>query len=178
MPKKRVKDLVPADDLPLAKEAQRFITFYLSCRDLKEAACKCGLDPAMGEKLFQVPRVRNAIQRRINLVEMESAKLRAKADLLTVDLLDASLCDEVKSKRNGHIRIRAIELGYKRTGLIRDGEFVGIQQKGGGVGTARTYGQVQTTTMTRTTTEQLVQETAVQVPVMQARLMQVEAEAY
>lgn len=123
MPRKTVKSLVPQDDLPLAAEVQRFITQYVNCRDLKEAACRASLMPEMGERLFKQPRVRLAIQRRINLVEREMAALTAKAQLLTVPLLDASLVEEVKSKKNGHIRIRAIELGYKRTGLIRDGEF-------------------------------------------------------
>lgn len=166
MKRKTVRQILPKDnDLPMAKDVLRFIGFYMNSFDLKEAACKIGLAPEAGEKLFKVPRIKDAIQRRVNLLEGERSRLKAKAELLTVDLLDASLCEEVKSKNNGHIRVRAIELGYRRTGLIRDGEFVGVQQSRGTGNSAKTYGQIHTTTIRKTTTEELVQssETAVQV---------------
>lgn len=123
MSKTRVKDLVPADDLPPAKQAQQFVTFYVNHRDLKLAACQANLDPDMGAKLYRAPKIRAMIDRKILLVDVEDAKLKAAASRLTVDRLDAALVEEVRSKKNGHIRVRAIELGYRRTGLIRDGEF-------------------------------------------------------
>lgn len=156
MPKPRIKDLVPTDDMPMAAQVQRFITHYVNCRDLKEAACKVSLMPEMGEKLFKQPKVRTAIQKRINLVETEIAKQTAKAQLLTVPLLDASLVEEVKSRKNGHIRIRAIELGYKRTGLIRDGEFYVAPDPNANKNAPSIY-QSKQITMRRTVTEEVTQ---------------------
>lgn len=123
MPRPRMKELVPPDDMPAAAVVQKFVTMYVNYRDLKQAACLVGLDAKMGAILYKEPKVRAAIDRKILLVDIEDAKVKAQANRLTVDQLDAALFEEVKSKKNGHIRVRAIELGYRRTGLIRDGEF-------------------------------------------------------
>jgi hypothetical protein len=123
MAKPRVSTLVPKGGLPPAAVVERFITFFVNERDAKLAACKASLMPEMGAKLYKHPRIRARIDHKILLIDVEEAKLRAKSKRLTVERLDAALVEEVDSKKNGHIRVRAIELGYRRTGLIRDGEF-------------------------------------------------------
>jgi len=150
--------------MPMAAQVQRFITYYVNCRDLKEAACKVALMPEMGEKLFKLPKVRAAIQKRINIVETEIAKQAAKAHMLTVPLLDASLVEEVKSKKNGHIRIRAIELGYKRTGMIRDGEFYVAPDPNANRNAPSIY-RAQQTTLRQTVTTELTHTNAQVAPV-------------
>lgn len=179
MPNLRVKDLVQAEDLPPAKQAQQFVTFYVNHRDLKLAACQAKLDPDMGPKLYRVPKIRKMIDSKILLIDVENAKLKAQADRLTVDRLDSALVEEVDSKKNGHIRVRAIELGYRRTGLIRDGEFVGVNKGAGGLNPAKTYGQIHTTTVRETTTKELIQSSEVQQPIppqpfIRAELMNVQ----
>lgn len=169
MPKRTVRTLVPKrNDLPLAAETQRFVAYYVNCRDLKTAAATAGLMPEMGEKLFKQPKVKAAIQKRINLYEKELAAQAAKAHLLTVPLLDSALVEEVKSRKNGHIRIRAIELGYKRTGLIRDGEFYVAPDPSSNKNAPSIY-QSRQLTARRTVTEE-VTETVTQVdPVFAVR---------
>lgn len=123
MAKPQVRDLVPKD-LPAAKVVELFITRYVNGdRDLKVAACSVGLPPELGERLYKNEKVRKRIDHKILLIDTAEAKIKAQANLLTVHRLDAALYEEVSSKKNGSVRVRAIELGYKRTGLIRDGEF-------------------------------------------------------
>lgn len=153
MPRAKMKDLVPSGDLPPAASVQRFVTFYVSTRDLKTAACLAQLDPKMGEKLYKEPKVRESIDKKILLVDIEEAKVKAQANLLTVDRLDAALFEEVKSKKNGHIRVRAIELGYRRTGLIRDGEFYVAPDASANKNAPSIYRAQQTTLRQTVTTE-------------------------
>lgn len=152
-----VKTLVPEDDkLPMAATVQRFIKAYMECMDLKTAASSVGLMPDMGVKLFKNPRIYKAIQHRMNLLEMARIALKAKADSLSIPLLDASLAEEVKSKKNGHVRVRAIELGYKRVGLIRDGEFYVQPDQNSGKSAPSIYQSMQLT-QRRTVTEEVTQ---------------------
>lgn len=122
--RQRVSDLIPSDpDLPPSAVVQKFATFYSHHEDLKLAACQAKLMPEMGAKLYRNPKVREIIDRKLLLIEVENAKLAARSKQLTADRLDVALLEEVASKKNGHVRVRAIELGYRRTGMIRDGEF-------------------------------------------------------
>lgn len=165
--KHRIRDLVPANDLPPASQVQRFITFYVNHRDLKLAACQASLTPEMGERLYREEKVRTRIDKKILLIDVEEARLRARANQLTVDRLDCTVLELLTPKHPGLVRKQAAELGYKRIGLIRDGEFVGISKAGSSVGGAKTYGQLTTTTLRRTTTEEVVHatETKEEVPI-------------
>ena len=194
MAKPRLKELVPSDDKPLARQVQRFITFYVHAgRDLKEAACKADLDPAWGEKLWNQPKVRAAIERQLTRIEKEQAKQTAKAALLGVELVDETLVSQLK-RRSERVPADVLKLGYGRLGMMRDNEFLGVPKTAGAPSPAKTYGQIHTTTLRRTTTEELVQssETAVQVrgelqapappvpmaPTMQIQLLQPDVEDY
>lgn len=156
MAKPKVRDLVPKDDLPAAPVVERFITRYVNDRDLAIAACAVGLDPKMGEKLYKNEKVRKRIDHKILLEDTATAKLRAQAKQLTIDRLDAALCEEVSKKSNGQVRIRAIELGYKRTGLIRDGEFYVAPDPKDSRNSPSIY-QSKQITMRRTVTEEVTQ---------------------
>lgn len=158
MPRRqKVDDFLSTDKrLPPTAAVSRFITFYVNHRDLKLAACQAGLDPAMGTKLYRVPEVQKKIAHKIMLIDVEMAKLKAKANLLTVDQMDAALYEEIHSKKNGHVRVRAIELGYRRTGLIRDGEFYVAPDPSSNRNAPSIY-RAQQTTMRRTVTEEVTQ---------------------
>lgn len=149
----RVRDLVPSDDLPPSSQVMKFVTFYVAHRDLKLAACQAYLLPEMGAKLYRDKKVRALIDRKTLLLDVEEAKLKAKANLLTVDRLDATLIDLLGKKENGHVRLRATELGYKRTGLIKDGEFYVAPDPTAGNNQPSIY----QTTLRRTVTEEVTQ---------------------
>lgn len=153
MPRPRMKELVPPDDMPAAAVVQKFVTMFVNYRDLKQAACLVGLDAKMGPVLYKEPKVRAAIDRKILLVDIEDAKVKAQANQLTVDRLDAALFEEVKSKKNGHVRVRAIELGYRRRGMIREGEFYVAPDPTKGNNAPSMYRAHQTTLRQTVTTE-------------------------
>jgi len=123
MAKPTLKDLVPTDDKPLPRQVQRFITHYVHAgRDLKEAACKADLDPKWGEKLWNQPKVRAAIERKLATIEKEMAKQTAKAALLGVELVDETLVSQLK-RRTERVPAEIIKIGYGRVGLLKDDEF-------------------------------------------------------
>jgi len=155
--------LASPDDLPPGAAVQRFIFFYVNERDLQLAATKAGLEPEMGERLYREPKVRAAIEKKIHLVDVEHAKLAAQALSLNVSLLDASLAEEVKNKKSGAVRMRAIELGYKRTGVMRDGEFV-LAPDPDAARKAPSIYQSRQTILRRTVTEEMLQTTATELP--------------
>jgi len=159
----RVSTLVPNDDLPPGPQVQKFITYYINHFDLKLAACQAKLMPEMGERLYKHPKVKALIDRKVMILDVEKAKLKARAETLTVSLLDASLAEEVKSKKNGGIRIRAIELGYKRTGLIRDGEFYVAPETTSNKNAPSIY-QSRQITLRRTVTEEVTQTETAKLP--------------
>lgn len=149
MPKNpRVRDLVP-DDLPPAAQVQKFETFYISYRDLKLAACKAGLKPSMGERLYRESKVRERIEKKIALVDAEEAKVQAKANLLTVSLIDSLVVEQLKRKER--LAPDMFKLAYGRVGLVRDGEFYVAPDPGQNVNAPSIYRR------TRTVTEQLTE---------------------
>lgn len=176
MARPRIDKLVPKDDLPPTAVVQRFITFYINERDLKLAACKASLMPEMGEKLYRQPKVRQIIDRKIMLIDIEEAKVKARANLLTVAFIDSVVYEELKSKKNGHVRVRAAELAYRRTGLIRDGEFYVAPDANVNQNAPSVY-QAQIT-MRRTVTEELVQTAATSSAQVAPKLLAPEVQEY
>ena len=135
----------------------RFIQFYVTNRDVSKAAKMAHISVTDGNKLMREPAVKKSIEKRIDLIEMEMAKLEAKATMLTVNVLDGALMEEIQNKKSG-VRLRAIELGFRRTGMIRDGEFFVPQPPSGENSGPNIYRALQTTTLRRTVTEELVHQ--------------------
>lgn len=152
MRKTRVTDLVTNDDLPPAKQAQQFVTFYVNHRDLKLAACQAALDPDMGEKLYRNPKIRASIDAKLLLIDVENAKLKAKADRLTVDRVDAALMEEVGRRDS---RKWSLRLAYERKGLIRDGEFY-VAPNASDKSNAPSMYRAQQTTLRHTVTTEVI----------------------
>jgi len=152
--------------MPPARQVQAFVTKYVhGGRDLERAACLANLDPKLGKKLYAVPKVRGMIDRQIALIEAEQAKHTAKATMLGVELIDSAVVESLTRKKE-RLQPEIVRIAYGRLGMMRDNNFLGGLPDAGGTGnSAKTYGQIHTTTLRRTTTEELVQssETAVQV---------------
>jgi hypothetical protein len=140
--------------MPPAKQTQIFIAAYVNTRDLAEAAALARLDTKWGRILYKEPKVRAQIDRKINLIDVEDAKLKAQSNKLTADILDAALVQEVLNKKGGQTRIRAIELGYRRKGLMREGEFYVAPDPVADRNAPSMYGSRQTT-LRRTVTEEV-----------------------
>lgn len=111
---------------PLPVTIQRFIDWMVRLRDPEKAALNSDLKASWGMKLYREPEIRAKIDRRIGLIERERDSLIAKAQALDISLLDSSLVDTIKTsaKDNGHVKVKAIELGYKRVGVLVDDNFI------------------------------------------------------
>lgn len=118
--------------LPLSAQIQSFITAYLESNDLEKAAVAAGYQPEMGRVLYKRRLIRAEIDRRKSAVEAEVHHQIAKRRIVTVDALDRSLMKVVRlSKADIKVApslaapvVRAIELGYQRTGILIDGNFI------------------------------------------------------
>jgi hypothetical protein len=128
---------IPTDpEAPLPERILRFCDHYVHSRDLKKAAIACGFEPEDGSKLFRFQRVKDEIKRRTALVEGEDAKLiateRAKVRKVNTPALDKALMEMVKIKPKDVLgaptlaasKVKAVELGYRRLGLLVDDNFI------------------------------------------------------
>lgn len=123
---------VSSPTLPLSARILRFVDAYVSCRDLEKSAIEVGLDPEKGKSLYRRAVIRAEIDKRIAAVDAETAKLLAKRRVVTVEALDKNLMHivtmPVKALKEAPAlatsKVRAIELGYQRVGLMIDGNFI------------------------------------------------------
>lgn len=133
--------------VPLTKEELTFAEKYAHNPDLEKAAAAAGLDPRMGVELYQRRKVRAEIKRLSNLVTKEKAKVVARAivkrDIITKNNLDKELrnitkVDLKEIPQLGPTKLNAIELGYRRIGLLIDDNFVPDKPAEGGPSTGET----------------------------------------
>lgn len=118
--------------LPLSATFEKFICAYLNTLDLEKASIEAGLQPETGRALYKRPAIRSEIERRKKAIESEVHHQIAKKRIVTVDALDRSLMrvatfskKELKETPALAAPMRAaIELGYQRTGILVDGNFV------------------------------------------------------
>lgn len=110
---------------PFSGSINRFVSYYVDLEDLAKAAIQTGLSFSAAQKLYRDKAVRAEIDRRLDKLHGEEAKLRAKARQITVIYLDDKLVEAVK---HGAAKgdTKALELGYQRVGMYRDGEFLGV----------------------------------------------------
>lgn len=110
---------------PFSGSTNRFIAYYTDFEDLPKAATHAGLSLTAATKLYRDKAVRAEIDRRLDKLHGEQAKLIAKARQVTTLYLDDRLVEAVK---HGAAKgdTKALELGYRRVGMFRDGEFLGV----------------------------------------------------
>lgn len=106
-------------DLPFTGVVNRFITYFSSTEDLARAAIMTGLTFTKAKALYRTKEIREEIDRRLDKIHEEQAILFAKAAVLSEHKLDAALLECVDAGV-GIIRVRAVELGYKKMGLLKD----------------------------------------------------------
>lgn len=108
----------------LSASEQRFVNFMSRSNDLDVAAEQAKISRKEADRLYKRVPVFNAIRRKQELVERESARLTAKATSVTLELIDNELLRTIKGDAHGMVKLRAMELGYRRIGMIRENEFV------------------------------------------------------
>jgi len=118
--------------LPLSAKFEKFITAYLNTLDLDKASIEAGFQPETGRSLYKRPAIRSEIERRKKAIEAEVNHQIAKKRVVGVDALDKNLMqvvrlakkDLVESPALAASKVKAIELGYQRVGLLVDGNFI------------------------------------------------------
>jgi len=121
--------------LPLPErtpEEQKFVDAYCECRDVGKAAIEAGLPPRLGPALYRRPQVHDEITARLQNITNEHDKLIAQRRVVNVDMLDTHLKKVITIPRKQLFEtpslatpvVNAIELGYRRVGLLIDDNFL------------------------------------------------------
>lgn len=118
--------------LPLEPQLLKFVDAYLSYRDVSKAAVEAGFPSKAGSGLYRRKAIHEEIQRRMSSIDGEVDKIIAKKRMVNVESLDKNLMQIVTIPRKTLIetpqlaasKVKAIELGYQRVGLLLDGNFV------------------------------------------------------
>jgi len=116
----------------MSAQEYRFVDAYCACRDVKRAAIESGYSEKQGAGIYRRKAVHEEITKRIGAITAETDKLLAKKRVVNVETLDRSLMQVVTIPRKTLIdtpslatpKVNAIEMGYKRVGLLLDGNFV------------------------------------------------------
>lgn len=107
----------------LNAKVQRAIEHYVDCRDIDRAEELAGMEKGDFARAFKRSEVQEIINRKIEAVDQAVAIARANARTLTVDHLDEKLVEAIDAGiKKGDVK--AIELGYERIGMRRDGNFM------------------------------------------------------
>jgi hypothetical protein len=121
--------------LPLPElnpEEYKFVDAYLECRDVGKAAIAAGLPARMGPPLYRRENVHAIIAERMNNIEQEHDKLVATRRLVHIEMLDKNLAQVITLPRKALLenpslatpKVNAIELGYRRVGMLIDDNFI------------------------------------------------------
>ena len=110
--------------LPFSGRINRFISHYVNHEDLRKAATLSGLQVEEAERIYKRKEVRAEIDKRLNVVHNQQAKLIAKYKTVEVNFLDDQLVRTIK-RAGERGDAKALIVGYQRLGMFRDGEFIG-----------------------------------------------------
>jgi hypothetical protein len=114
---------------PLSKAHEKFVDVMVHDGDKVKASVAAGYNQSGWKRLLENKRILAEIERRKGLVEAEVAKLTAKKRVVNIEALDQALMavvrvDVKKIPQLGPSKVRAIELGYERVGILVDGTFI------------------------------------------------------
>jgi hypothetical protein len=118
--------------IPLEPQLLRFVDAYCACRDVKKAALEAGYAAKDGMSLYRRKPVFEEIRRRMEPIEKALAVQIVKKRTINVEMLDANLKQIITIPRKtleetpslATPKVNAIEMGYKRIGLLLDDNFV------------------------------------------------------
>lgn len=107
----------------------KFIDGFVHLQDPDKAALSAGYKGFWGARLRKMPAIAAEIDRRLLILNTEQAKQTIKKRELAKDLLDDELTAVIKIDIKerptlGPTKLNAIEMGYRRIGMINGGEFV------------------------------------------------------
>lgn len=101
----------------------KFVDKYVHTQDVKKAATLAGYEPEYGSRLYSNKSIKAEIDSRMEIVNTEKGKLTAKIHILGRELLDEELVSVIKSEISP-TKLNAIEMGYRRIGMIAGDEFI------------------------------------------------------
>jgi len=118
--------------IPLQPQLLKFVDAYCACRDVGKAALEAGFTSREGMGLYRRKAVFEEITRRMEPVEKAVTAVLVKKRLINVEMLDANLKQVITIPRKtleatpslATPKVNAIEMGYKRVGLLLDNNFV------------------------------------------------------
>lgn len=110
----------------------KFVDEFVHCQNQQAAAKSAGYKEGFGGRLYAMPAIRTEIDRRMVILNTEQAKQTIKKRELCKELLDDELTalikidvkDVIEKPALGATKREAIEMGYRRTGLLAGGEFI------------------------------------------------------
>ena len=117
---------------PLSAEEYKFVDAYCACRDVAKAAVEAGFPSKAGAGLYRRKVIHDEITKRMQAITSEVNVQIAKKRVVNVEALDKNLMQLVTISRKDFkeapalatAKRGAIELGYQRTGMLLDGNFV------------------------------------------------------
>ena len=117
---------------PLSAPEYKFVDSYCQCRDAAKAAVEAGFQARQGNALYRRPAVQAEITARMKNIDGQTDLLLAKKRIVNVEALDKALMAVVTIPRKQFYdtpslatpKVNAIELGYRRVGLLMDDNFV------------------------------------------------------
>ena len=122
----------PTTSPPMSAQEYKFVDAYCAHRDVGKAAIEAGYASKDGQGLYRRKAIHEEITNRMGNITAEVDKQLAKKRVVNVEMLDKSLMEVVRIPRKTLLdtpalatpKVKAIELGYQRVGLLIDGNFV------------------------------------------------------
>lgn len=111
------------DYLQLTKKDLDFITWFRKYRDYYKAAERAHIAKNQAKKTYERIEIQEEIERQDGVVERERARVQVESEGITRNFLDAELLQVINldPKRHGANKLRGIELGYVRAGVLQVG---------------------------------------------------------
>jgi hypothetical protein len=113
-----------------------FVDKWVHLQKDEDAAISAGYKPGWGARLRKIPAIAAEIDRRMLILNTEQAKQTIKKRELNKDFLDKELikviaiksADIVEKPALATPKLNAIEMGYRRIGVLAGGEFIPDQE--------------------------------------------------
>jgi len=118
--------------MTLTKDELAIVDAMIHTREIGAAAIQCGLSRYRAVSISRRPHVAEEIERRQKIEGAEVAKIVARKRIVNIEALDKNLMQVVKlpvaalkeSPTLAASKVKAIELGFQRIGMLIDGNFV------------------------------------------------------
>lgn len=111
------------EERTLDKRDFDFVHWYRKYRDVHKAAERAGIAKNQAKKTYERAEIRDEIERQDSVVERERARVQVEAEGITRNFLDIELTQLIMldAKKHPAAKLRGIELGYVRAGVLQVG---------------------------------------------------------